>query len=198
MIQNSFEYYNKNANRYFIDTKDADMSLWRDKFISYLPQGGRIMDVGCGSGRDSKAFIKAGFSVVAFDASEEMCKLASDYLSQEVWQMRFDQMSFHEEFDGVWACASLLHIPFEEMIDILKKIYDSLIPNGYFYASLKKGNGERKSGERIFYNYSIEKAYSIFEKTSFRVVVCEESVDVRPERKNEMWINIIARKEKLN
>ena len=75
------------------------MSFWRDKFESYVIDGGRILDAGCGSGRDSRAFKHHGYSVVAIDASREMCRLASELLDQEVWQMRFDEISFDETPD---------------------------------------------------------------------------------------------------
>ena len=102
-MDNNIEYYNKNAEAFFEGTVNADMSLWRDKFEKYVTSGGRILDAGCGSGRDSKAFIQHGYSVVAFDASKEMCRMASELIGQEVWQMKFDEISFDEEFDGIWS-----------------------------------------------------------------------------------------------
>ena len=96
----NIEYYNENAQTFYENTVNADMSFWRDKFEAYVTDGGRILDAGCGSGRDSRAFKQHGFSVVAFDASREMCKRASELLGEEVWQMRFDEIAFDEEFDG--------------------------------------------------------------------------------------------------
>ena len=122
MSNSNIDYYNIYADDFYAGSVDADMSEWRNRFIKYLPDGGRVLDAGCGSGRDSKAFIVQGYSVVAIDASREMCLRASELLGQEVWQMRFDEMSFDDEFDGVWACASLLHVPVSEMADVLKKI----------------------------------------------------------------------------
>ena len=125
-MDNNIEYYNINAQAFFEGTVNADMSLWRDKFEKYVVPGGRILDAGCGSGRDSRAFIRQGFSVVAFDASKEMCRMASKLIGQEVWQMKFDEISFDEEFDGIWACASLLHVPYEELPKTLKQLYKAL------------------------------------------------------------------------
>lgn len=120
MADNNIDYYNNNADAFFKSTVNTDMSLWRDKFESYLPANSTILDAGCGSGRDSLAFKQHGHSVVAFDASSEMCRMASDLIGQQVLQMRFDEMEFVDEFDGVWACASLLHVPNEDFYDFFK------------------------------------------------------------------------------
>lgn len=190
----NIDYYNQNANDFYENTINADMSFWRDKFASLLPAGGRILDAGCGSGRDSMAFIQNGFSIVAFDASAELCKLASDLLSQEVWQMRFQEISFDEEFDGVWACASLLHVPSDEMTDVLGRIYKALQKGGIFYASFKFGEGLTERTGRLFTDYTENSARSLFENSGFEIIECEESMDVRSGRENEKWVNLIARK----
>lgn len=192
MSNSNIEYYNMHADDFFEGSVDADMSEWRNRFIKYLPDGGRVLDAGCGSGRDSKAFIIQGYSVVAIDASREMCKRASELLGQEVWQIRFDEMSFDDEFDGVWACASLLHVPISEMADVLKKIKHGLRPEGIFYASFKYGEGETVKDVRSFTNYTLESVCELMEGTGFRVLECDISYDVRPGREEEKWVNVIA------
>ena len=169
------------------------MSYWRNRFLKYIPDGGRILDAGCGSGRDSKAFIGQGYSVVAFDASREMCKKAAELLGQEVWQMRFDEMSFEDEFDGVWACASLLHVSENEIEDAIKKIKTSLSDNGILYASFKYGDGMTEKHDRSFLNYTEETIQEIMERAGFEVLECESTTDVRPGREDERWISIIGR-----
>ena len=191
MSNSNIEYYNMHADDFFEGSVDADMSEWRNRFIKYLPDGGRVLDAGCGSGRDSKAFIMQGYSVVAMDASREMCKRASELLGQEVWQMRFDEMSFDDEFDGVWACASLLHVPISEMADVLKKIKHGLRPEGIFYASFKYGEGETVKDVRSFTNYTLESVCELLKGAGFRVLECDISYDVRPGRE-EKWVNVIA------
>lgn len=192
MSNSNIEYYNMYADDFFEGSVDADMSEWRNRFIKYLPDGGRVLDAGCGSGRDSKAFIMQGYSVVAMDASREMCKRASELLGQEVWQMRFDEMSFDDEFDGVWACASLLHVPISEMADVLKKIKHGLRPEGIFYASFKYGEGETVKDVRSFTNYTLESVCELLTGAGFRVLECDISYDVRPGREEEKWVNVIA------
>ncbi|MCD8151513.1 MAG: class I SAM-dependent methyltransferase [Clostridiales bacterium] len=103
-------YYDEHAEEYCAATIDADMSFCRDKFMACLPAGAHILDAGCGSGRDSKAFMDNGFAVTAMDASEKMCTEAKKLLRQDVLQISFEKMNFQNEFDGIWACASLLHV----------------------------------------------------------------------------------------
>ncbi len=193
-MDRNIEYYNQNAQAFYDNTVIADMSFWRDRFISLLPHGGRVLDAGCGSGRDSKAFIQSGFSVVAFDASSELCKLASELIDQEVWQMKFQEISFDEEFDGVWACASLLHVPSDEIEDVMNRIYKALQSGGIFYASFKYGEGITERVGRLFTDYTSDTAKELFEKAGFEMIECENSEDVRPGREGEKWVNVIARK----
>jgi 2-polyprenyl-3-methyl-5-hydroxy-6-metoxy-1,4-benzoquinol methylase len=75
----SVNYYNQNAEGYFADTVGADVHHLRSKFLTHVPAGGDILDAGCGSGRDALAFHKAGYHVIAFDASAEMCRKAREY-----------------------------------------------------------------------------------------------------------------------
>ncbi|MCR5721877.1 MAG: class I SAM-dependent methyltransferase [Lachnospiraceae bacterium] len=191
-MNKNIEYYNENAQRFYETTVNVDMSLWRDKFESYVVDGGRILDAGCGSGRDSKAFKKHGYSVVAIDASKEMCRLASELLDQEVWQMRFDEIAFDEEFDGIWACASLLHVHMDELPGILNKLRKALKKSGILYASFKYGEGERNRGERTFSDFTEESVRKLLEEAGFILKDCGVTPDVRPGREDEKWINAIA------
>lgn len=92
MIDKTVEYYNENAQNFFETTVNADMSLQLNDFIKLLPAEGCVLDAGCGSGRDSLVLIKSGFKVDAFDASEEMCKRASNLLGQRVRFCRFEEL----------------------------------------------------------------------------------------------------------
>lgn len=193
-MDKNIEYYNENAEAFFESTVNADMSLWREKFESYVVDGGRILDAGCGSGRDSRAFKQHGFSVLAFDASKEMCRMASELIEQQVWQMRFDEIEFDEEFNGVWACASLLHVPVEGLPDVLNRINRALIPEGALYVSFKHGEGCITKGDRSFSNFTEKTIVPLLEGVGFVVHECGITSDVRPGRDEEKWINVIARK----
>ena len=193
-MDSNIEYYNITADSFYENSVNADMSEWRNRFLKHIPDGGRILDVGCGSGRDSKAFIKDGFSVVAIDASREMCQKASEFLGQEVWQIRFEEMSFEEEFDGVWACASLLHAGEKELPEVMSKVYTALKINGIFYASFKYGDGVTQRGERFFIDFTEKSIKPFLEEKGFEIIESGITTDVRPGRENEKWTNVIAKK----
>ena len=192
MIDKNVDYYNRNADSFLEGSINADMSVVRARFLSYVPAGGRILDAGCGSGRDSKVFMEAGYDVVSFDASEEMCKRASEYIGREVKNMRFEEMSFANEFDGIWACASLLHVSFEELPEIVKKLHEALRTNGALYASFKYGEGTKIRGERIFSYFTEESVIPLFENAGFKIVSNEVGTDSRPGREDEKWVNVIC------
>lgn len=193
MTDKTVEYYNENAQNFFETTVNADMSLQLNDFIKLLPTEGYVLDAGCGSGRDSLALIKKGFKVDAFDASEEMCKRASELLGQQVRLCRFEELDYSDQFDGIWACASLLHVTMEVMPDVIRRLYKALKEDGVLYASFKKGDGERYRGERRFTDADGTYLQSIL-KDRFDIIVIRESIDVRPDRENEIWMNVFARK----
>lgn len=197
-MDKNVEYYNINAESFFAGTVNADMSLWRDKFEAHIPDGGRILDAGCGSGRDSRAFLQHGFSVMAFDASSEMCRMASELIGQGVLQMRFDEMAFEDEFDGIWACASLLHVPTRDLPDILGKVRKALKTQGILYISFKYGEGTKIRGERSFSDFSEASVRVLLENAGFVILECGVTSDIRPGRADEKWVNVIARKKEAS
>ena len=193
-ISKNIDYYNKNADSFFEGSVNANMSYERDKFIALLPVGGKILDAGCGSGRDSKAFLEQGFKVTAFDASEEMCKRASEYIGQEVINMLFQDVSYKDEFDGIWASASLLHVSMEELPTIIKKMNEALKSGGVMYASFKYGDGTKMRGVRRFSDFNEKSIVPLFENAGFIIISNEVGADNRPGRENEMWVNVIVKK----
>ncbi len=194
MVDNNIEYYNINAESFVAETQNVDMSLWLNKFESYVKEGGRVLDAGCGSGRDSKTFILHGFSVVAFDASREMCKVASELIGQKVCKMKFQEIAFDAEFDGIWACASLLHVSYDELPNVMQKLHKALKPKGVIYVSFKYGEGKMMKGERTFSNFSEDTVIKLLNESGFEVKECGVTGDVRENRADEKWINAIAKK----
>lgn len=192
-MDKNIEYYNENAESFFAGTVNADMSLWRDKFEKLLPDGGRVLDLGCGSGRDSLAFKQHGKTVVAFDASSKMCEMASKLIGQDVLQMRFDEIAFEDEFDGIWACASLLHVQSDELPDILGKVRKALKKQGILYISFKYGEGTVKRGERSFSDHTEVSVRKLLDDAGFDVLKCGVTSDIRPGRADEKWVNAIAK-----
>ena len=117
------------------------MSATFDPFVKLLPSGAKILDLGCGSGRDSLAFQKRGFNVLAVDGAEEMVKhtLSLGVPAQQMW---IEDIAFMNEFDAIWCCASLVHVKKERLPDVFNRIQQALKPTGIALVSFKKGRGE--------------------------------------------------------
>ena len=199
-------YYDKNAEEFCRATKDADMSFCRDKFLHLLEQRNyikksksdkskiHILDAGCGSGRDAKAFLDAGYQVTALDASRKMCEEAKKLIKQEVYCIKFEELQFQQEFDGIWACASLLHVSFAEINGVLKRLWDALKKDGVLYASFKYGEGIRTDNDRLFFNYEETTLNGLMINNGFLVEDIFLTQDVRKSREEERWINVLAKK----
>lgn len=149
----TLDYYNENAKKYFDITYNANMSKQYEMFLKYIKEKGRILDFGCGSGRDSLYFKNMGYDVTAIDGSLELCKLASQYTGLRVIQMDFCDLNFIDYFDGIWACASILHVEKRKLIDVLIKMKNAIKKDGYIYTSLKNGQGEEVTHEGRYFNY---------------------------------------------
>lgn len=193
-MDKTINYYNQHAQEFCENTKNADMSHVLEKFIAHLPQNALILDAGCGSGRDSKYFLGKGFQVEAFDASEELCKIASEHIGQEVKCMTFQEMTDANKYDGIWACASLLHVCKAELPDVMKRLVQALKENGVLYVSFKYGDGEREKDGRFFNDYNEENVTELLNETGVQVLECFVTGDVRSGRGDEMWVNAIGRK----
>lgn len=191
----SVDYYNKYANLYFDSTVNLDLSEILNSFLEYLEPGDTVLDLGCGSGRDSKIMLEKELEVTLLDASEELCALADIYTGIEPLCMDYQDIDFHEVFQGIWACSSLLHARKDEMPGILNRILKALKPGGVFYMSVKKGDFEGFRHERYFADYSMEEMRQIFYKIpGFEVISIWETDDVRATRDKERWVNVLARK----
>lgn len=191
-VDNNVEYYNKNADSFFAGSVNADMAEDREAFLAYVQGGGKILDAGCGSGRDSKAFLDAGYDVVAFDASREMRIRAAEYIGREVLDIRFEEISFEKEFDGIWASASLLHVPMEELPEVMGRMRKALKPGGVMYASFKYGEGTKARGERLFSDFNEKSVVPLFENAGFEIVGNTVGPDSRPGRETEYWVSVIG------
>ncbi len=183
---------------YFEDTVDLNMEEHLEKFISFLPEAGTVLDLGCGSGRDSLYFINKGFDVTAMDGSEELCQLASIHIGQDVLNMQFNELDFQQVFDGIWACASLLHTTPEQLHGILSKVSDSLNPGGVLYMSFKYGDFQGYRNGRYFADYKFHDMEEILEEhRGLEIMEMWKTSDLRPEREEDSWLNIIVRKAEL-
>ena len=188
-------YYNQNADAFIAGTQNADMAEQYRFFLKYLTPGCRLLDLGCGSGRDSAYFSALGFNITAIDGSEELCKRVKTNYGIEARCMQFEDIAFQAEFDAIWACASLLHIKKADMSNIMRKVSDSLKAGGILYASFKYGSDEHISNGRFFNNYT-ERDIDTLLPHENKLILKEYWIteDVRPERAGEKWLNFIAKK----
>ncbi len=190
-MNNTLDYYNKNADEFILGTVNADMTATLDRFIKHVPIGGKILDLGCGSGRDSLYFKNLGYEVTAVDGSIEICKQAEKKIGQTVLNMMFNEIDFYNCFDGVWACASLLHVPSDEIESVISKIEKSLKNGGHFYCSFKYGDFEGERNGRFFNDYTEESTKQLFAKfPTFGLVDMWITSDARPDR-DEKWVNCV-------
>jgi mutator protein MutT len=191
-------FYNDNAKAYYDETLVNDMNKVRNRFLAALPDDSNeqnILDLGCGSGRDSKAFIDAGFTVTALEASEDLAILAEELIGQPVLNMRYQQLQIKNTYEGIWACASLLHCPDSQIEYVMQKCINALKDNGVFYFSFKYGEGERLDERGRFFNdYTVDSLEALIEKfTELEVVdIWRETTPLRGQV--QAWINGIVRK----
>jgi len=191
----TIEYYNKNSQRYISSTLDLNMDSLYKPFLELLKPGARILDAGCGPGRDVRIFHSKGFDVVGFDASEEMVKKAREVTGIPIYHLEFSEMDFDNEFDAIWACASLLHIPKNNIQEIVKLFSKALRKNGVFYMSYKYGDNEEIRNGRLFSNYNEDAITSLISSFSeFTILSLWKTIDIRPNRDDEIWINVLLRK----
>lgn len=197
-MSKTLDYYNKNAELFVGDTANVSFYEVQDRFLSLIPSGGAILDFGCGSGRDTKYFLSKGFSVDATDGSSKICEIASKETGIKVRQMMFDELDEDCKYDGIWACASILHLPKKELIDVLKKMIRAVKPDGIIYTSFKYGEFEGYRNERYF-TYFTEESFETFLKEINGIKLSEQwiSSDVRPGRGEEKWLNVIMKKTTL-
>ena len=194
----TIDYYNKNANQFIDNTSKVDFESHQNLFLKKLSEGAYILDFGCGSGRDTKAFLDKGYAVTAVDGSKELCILASQYTGIDVKQMMFQDLNECQEYDCFWACASILHLSKDELLIVIAKMCNALKQDGIIYMSFKYGEFEGYRKGRYF----IDMTEATFEKliVSVTELVLEDqwiSHDVRHERKSERWLNMILRKRKI-
>nr|WP_197036800.1 class I SAM-dependent methyltransferase [Collinsella aerofaciens] len=155
-----------------------------------LPEGGRILDLGCGSGRDSLAFLKAGFAVNAVDGSAEMASAASELTGMKVEHATFADFEPKRVYDGIWACSSLLHVPAAELPAIVAKYAAALKPGGRFYLSFKLGDHDGMRNGRWFTDMTEQSFRRLIDDVEDLTVDCiEVTSDVRPGRADERWLN---------
>ena len=194
MKNKTLDYYNHHAQSFISTTVSVNFKAVQDKFI-YALNGPEVLDFGCGSGRDTKYFLESGLQVTAVDGSEEICRYASEFTGIQVQNMLFQDLNEQNQYDGIWACSSILHLPKNELHVVLSKMVDALRDDGIIYTSFKYGDFEGERNERYFTDFTLE-TFTDFIKDleKIRMEIYWITTDVRPGRGEEKWLNVILRK----
>lgn len=196
MLNKTINYYDTNAKEFVEGTLNVDFKVTQDKFINKLPAKGYILDFGCGSGRDTKYFLAKDFNVDAIDGSIELCKIASEYTNIKVRHMYFNELSIVNKYDGIWACSSILHLSLDDLVDVFKRMSKALKDEGIIYTSFKYGDFSGERNGRFFTDMTEDSfAKLIANVDNLKVEEQWITADVRPQRGNEKWLNLILRKK---
>ncbi len=204
MSNKTLSYYNQNASKFISDTVNAEMESKLDLFLNAIqdlhkdtdPNGLSLLDLGCGSGRDTKYFLQHGYHVTAMDGSKELVKIASAYTGINIEQMDFHEFHAQDAYDGIWACASILHLPMKDLPDMFQSIYLALRKDGVFYTSMKYGDFEGDRNGRYYTDLNEERMEVILHTVpGFRIIKEWTSSDVRPGRNQEKWLNILLQRD---
>lgn len=192
----TLDYYELNAAEFVAGTLGVDFTSTQNRFLDKLSAGAVILDFGCGSGRDAKYFLTKGYQVEATDGSAELCRIASAHAGIEVKQMLFQELCAVEQYDGIWACSSILHLPYGELKQVLAKMQAALTDQGLIYTSFKYGDFEGERNGRYFTDMTLER-FELLMKDVDGLAIEESWVtaDVRPGRDEEKWLNLFLRKK---
>ena len=186
----SIAYYDEHCDAFVENTVSVDMTELYTAFLSRLQPGAHILDAGCGSGRDTLHFIRQGYRVTAIDGSVAMVRHASAYTGITVRQLTFENLDYHAVFDGIWACASLLHIPFSGLPAVMARMSDALKNHGIWYLSFKYGEGEVCRKGRRFTNLTENSLGKLVDSLpDIHIQSTWQTSDKRPEREEERWLN---------
>lgn len=187
-------YYRKHAKEFIEETFNCDMSEQYRFFEKHLEGRGTILDVGIGSGRDSLYFKSKGYEVYSIDPEDVFIKHAKELGLENIYKLKAEEIDFVDKFDGIWACASLLHVPSKDLAGVLRKCFFALKNGGVMYVSFKYGDFEGERNGRYYVDVN-ENSFKRYLKDS-GLILAESTLseDVRPER-NEKWLNLILKKE---
>ncbi|MEE3420939.1 MAG: class I SAM-dependent methyltransferase [Lachnospiraceae bacterium] len=195
-MNTTIAYYNEHAQEYIEKSRDLGDQRVEDYFLSLLPHSARILDFGCGSGRDLKYFREHGFRAEGTDGSEEICYRASQYTGTKVRKLRFLDLEDLQSFDGIWARASIMHLRRSELPAVFYRMTNALVDGGIIYASFPYGSFEgTKDG--CWYTYMdenrIRKIIDSINSLSIEDAWFSRAAD--PEKAQTTWMNLILRKD---
>lgn len=191
----TIDYYNENSNDYFNTTVNIDMTKEYNMFEKYLCDKAKILDFGCGSGRDIKYFLSKGYDVKGIDGSIKLCELARNYTGQEITNMDFKDFNEINIYDGIWSCASLVHLKQSELKEVLIKLRDALKNDGIIYASMKNGMGYKIDKYGRYINYINEFGFMRLSNDIGLETIDYNNSSSKKDASAEKWHNFILRRK---
>lgn len=191
-MNRTIDYYNSHAEEYFANTVNVDFTDTYERFLRYIPLGGRIMDLGCGSGRDVAYFNEHGYEAYGLDASEELVKIANYKLGLHVEKGLIEEWIAAGPFDGIWCNASLLHLDEKEATSFFGNLRTNLKPGGVVFISVKCGivSGLDEHG-RHMKNYTQEELTQYLKDAGCEVSETSVTKD-KLGRGGLSWLNVFA------
>lgn len=191
----TFSYYDSHAASLIENTQTLTDTEWYKQFTSLLSPRASILDAGCGAGYASQYFLQQGFVVTAFDASKPLVQFASQLIHQPVYHLKYEEITFENQFDGIWACASLLHVPRSHMALVIHKLVVALKDHGILYANFVYGEKETSRGGILFNDYTeMEFSAVLSAEPQLQRLRTWKSPDLPPARPDREWLHILVRK----
>lgn len=190
--EKTIKYYNDNSEEYIKNTFCVDMSFLYQKFEKYLNKNSKILDIGFGSGRDLIYFSKK-YEAYGIDLCENFVNHLKVMGYTNVTKQGVEDFSFDFKFDGMWACASLLHIKKENLNQAIENCLKYLSKGGVFYFSFKQGDYCGEINGRYYHYLNLDFLNSILKDLNCKIIESFFTDDNLKDR-NEKWINIILQK----
>lgn len=192
----TLSHYENNAEGFWAGTKDHDVSQNRSAFLAPFPAGQKldILDFGCGPGRDLHYFHSLGHRAIGLDGCENFCRMAHEYTGCTVLHQQFLRLDLlPDSFDGIFANASLFHVPGSELPRVLKQLHAALRNNGVLFTSNPRGNSEGWSGERYGCWMEFETSKTFLEQAGFTILDQYYRPAGLP-RNQQPWLAIVSQK----
>lgn len=184
-------YYDSHANAFIADTLHVDMSSVYAPFLNHF-KGHTLLDLGCGPGRDLKHFSSLNYAVTGLEPSQTLAEFARHYSDVEVIEQTVQALNIDKMFDGVWACASLLHVPSDELLEAFSNIASHVNNGGVIYCSFKHGDFEGIRDGRYFTDRTLQSLQEVL-PANLNIIEHWVTKDQRPNR-IEQWLNAILTK----
>jgi len=192
----TLDHYEARAEDFWMGTKDHDVSQNYRALLDSLPSGRPldILDFGCGPGRDLAYFKSLGHRAVGLEGSSNFCRMARDYSGCEVWQQDFLNLKLPpDSFDGIFANASLFHVPSQELPRVLSELRAALRPGGILFTSNPRGDGEGWDGQRYGTFLEFEGFKEYLETAGFEVRHHYYRPEGKP-RAEQPWLAVLSKK----